>query len=321
MADRLENAYEKVFGSRASKEQLYAGFFLLLAGVVLALAGIVVFQVAPADYEWREAAIVLASLSAPSIFLGIFWALPSKASMRVVAAIGAGACLLGTILFVFYYPLQFNAPGNEQFGYPDRTGVVVGVYAFGLAFLLGGTFTSLIGYYVGRITVAQAAAGRAASERTQYEAAQRHEYDIPDAVIERDIELAEKRYKYSWGGGASSESMTGIQLNVPDQFEAGVKVGGKGVARTVQMDSPQVDDATKRLRAMRPTTDRSLPGQWAEDTTKALLEFRKKKEALESAKPAASVGSDGGQVGEKRPGLWARLWQWMTGKRTTWRAD
>lgn len=308
MANALESAYERAFGSAASKGQLYTGFFLLLAGVALAVAGIVVFQTSVTDYGWREAAIVLASLSAPSIFLGIFWALPSKVAMRTIAVIGTGLCLIGTVLFSRFYPLQFNAPGNENLGFPDRTGLVIGVYAVGLVMLLAGTFTSLIGYYLSRITAGATGAGRAAGTGVEFDPNAAYQYDIPDSVIERDIELAMKRYKYSWGGeGGSGAASQGLQINVPDEFEPGVKIGGKGIARTVSLETPQVDDATKKLRGMRPQTDRSMSGAWADESTKKLLEFRKKKEALVEQRQAAQVAA----AQSRRRSWWVRFLEFL----------
>lgn len=318
MANALESAYETAFGSRSSKGQLYSGFYLLLAGVALVVAGIVIYtvgagrvQAAPADnttaYNIIEVGIVLALLGAPSIFLGIFWALPSKVSMRILAGIGSGLALLGAILFSYWYPLNINVQ-DSQVGQEDHTGLVVFMYALGGVLLLVGTFTSLIGYYVSRVAVGGAAGSGRGAGVGEFSSPE-YQYDIPDSVIEKDIELAMKRYKYAWGGeGGSGQSQTGIQINVSDEFEKGVVVGGKGVARTVHLETPQVDEATKRLRGMRPSTGKSVSGAWAEDSTKALLEFRKKHEAQAEAKQSAAA-TTASKTG--RRGFWARLLEFL----------
>src|SRR5581483_2928554 len=97
-----------------------------------------------------------------------------------------------------------------------------------------------------------------------------------------------------------------LQINIKDEFEAGVTVGGKGVASTVSLDSPQVDDATKVLRGIRPSKDKTLAGDWEQDTTKALLAFRQQKMQQDATKAAAAA---------RRRGFWARLWDWLTGRK------
>lgn len=308
MPDRLERAYERVFGSKTSKGQLYTGFYLLLIGIALGAAGFVLYNLGTDkgdtanSYQWREAGLVLGSLAAPAVFLGIFWALPSKVSMRWLAGIGTLLCLGGTAFLSFAYPLHFNVAGSPQ---QDYTFAILSLFALGLVLILGGTFTSLIGYYLSRITGAAATPTSRAGGELDISGAQ-FQYDVPDSVIERDIELAMKRYKYTWGSEGASTSQTGIQINVPDEFEKGVTIGGRGVARSVQLETPQVEEATKRLRGMRPSVEKSVPSEWAEDSTKALLEFRKKKETLGTTR-----GTQPRTGQTEGPGAWGRFTRWI----------
>ncbi len=299
---RLERAYSTLFGAESTKGQLYTGFYLLLGGVFAVLAAVVVFvisnqQTGDAYWTWREAAFLIAALAGPAVFLGISVALPSKMGMRVVQGIGGLMCLAATILFSVHYPGNFNV-ADSPVQQADYTALDVGIYVVGAALILAGTFTSLIGYYLGRVQMAQASAqGGAAGGVVD-------EYEIPDSVVEKDIEYAMRKYRYSWGEGA--EGPASLQINIKDDFEPGTVVGGKGVARTVQLDAPQVDDATKALRAVRPSKDTSVSSEWTEDTTKALLEFRKQKGTMVEQKRVASG---------RHLSWWRRMLQWLGIKR------
>lgn len=301
---RLESAYSSLFGAESTKGNLYGGFYTLLGGAFLGLAALVLFLVANGQegaslFRWREAALVLGSLALVGIFLGASIALPSRKGMRLVGLVGAGLCVLATILFSAHYPTEFNvkdSPNLEQAS-SDRTALDAGVYVVGLAVMLAALFTSLVGYYVDRI--APAAAGGRPGEAGYVDPF----YDVPDSVIERDVDEAMKRYKYAWGEGATG-SATGIQINIQDEFEAGVKVGGKGVARVVQLEAPQVEDATRALRTIRPKTDKELERGWVDDTTQALLASRKQKAVAQEAAAA-----------HRRLTWWQRLLIWLGLKR------
>lgn len=301
---RLENAYDSVFQGRSSKGQLYTGFYLFLGGVALGLAAIVLLFIADQQgnqYDWRKAAFVVAELAGAILFFGVFWTLPTKRPMRIASSIGLLLCLVATVLFWFHYPVHFNVAGSGQ---DDYTALDVGLYALGLAILLAGTFTSLIGYYVDRVSGAAAARGSGELDVSASE----YQYDIPDSVIEKDIELAMRRYKYAWGEGAGSTSRTGIEINVPTDFQPGTVIGGRGVARTVQLESTQADDATTKLRTIRPNKDKAISGEWTEDSTKKLLEFRQKKAEQVAAKAEAA---------QRKRGFWARVLDWFRGKPKT----
>src|SRR5688500_4997745 len=113
-----------------------------------------------------------------------------------------------------------------------------------------------------------------------------YNYDIPDSVIERDIELPMRRYNVSWRGeGADAVSKASIQYDVKDDFAPGTIIGGKGTARTVTLDAPQVDSATDKLRSIRGTKGTTAIGtQEVDDSTAALLKFRQQKQQQEVAK-------------------------------------
>jgi hypothetical protein len=304
---RMEKVYSSLFGTESTKGLLYGGFYTMLGGVFLGLAGLVLFFVAQqyegnaVEYRYREAAIVLGALATIAIFYGISLTLPSKRGMRIAQSIGAAVCVAATLGFVWAYPINFNVPGSGQ---ADYSGQVAGAYALGIVVLIAGTFTSLIGYYLDRIQAASGSARGGGAGGDYYD-----EYEVPDSVIEKDIEYAMRKYKYAWGEGPDATAST-IQINVKDDFEAGTVVGGKGVARTVTLDAPQVDDATKALRGIRPSREKELPTSEVDAQTNALLAFRKQKFAQVEAKAAL-----------KRLSWWQRLLIWLGLKRPPTASD
>lgn len=297
---RMEAAYSSLFGSPPSKGRLYGGFYTFLGGCFMGVAAVVFLFVAnqysgqPIEFRWREASYALAAVAGMALFGGIALTLPSKRSMRTAAVVGVVLCTVALMLFLADYPLHFNVP-NAQVDHTERD---VGLYAVGLVLLLASAFTSLIGFYVDRITAAAGKAG-AGSDVGNVEGG----YDIPDSVIEADVESAFKRYKYAWGDEGATAATSGIQINIQDEFEQGTVVGGKGVARTVQLESPQVDEATQMLRSVRPKTERQVPSAWAEDATSALLKSRQQKAALVAAGTSNAPG--------RRLAWWQRLLQWL----------
>lgn len=316
---RLEDVYEALFGSSASKGKLYAGFYTLLGGVFAGLASLVLFIISngkpePQIYEWREPALVLGALGAVAIFFGISLALPSKRGMRIASYVGVGICVVATLLFVNHYPLNFNVAAGAAPGQQDYTAIDAGLFVLGLAILVAGMFTSLIGYYVGRTGVVGGPGGGAYDPSYDVGAGG---YELSDAVIERDIDYAMKRYGVQWGEGSDKE-VSGLNVNVKDDFDGAITIHGKGIARTVQLESPQVDEATMKLKGIRPKAEVAASAQEVDDPTQALLAFRKQKQAnprqyrvrtrwyhrwfgwlIGHPKESPQAGSNGGRRGQK----------------------
>lgn len=278
MATGLEKFYEDKFGSPQSRGELYTGFFLIIVGFILAIVGVIIFAMMSkrtdlTSYNWRETGGVIAALGPPAILVGISITLPTKWTMRILDGIGIILTLVATGLFMAFYPYKWNtATGHELWS--------IVLYVTGLAALLASTISSLIGYYVARATAGMGGGGGGSGEASY------DNYDVPDSVIERDIELAMRRYSVSWGGeGADSASKGGIQFGVQDEFAPGTVIGGKGTARTVTLDAPQVDTATDKLRSLRGTKGTTAIGTAEVDaSTNALLKFRQQKQEQEVAK-------------------------------------
>ena len=84
----------------------------------------------------------------------------------------------------------------------------------------------------------------------------------------------------------------------------GTVIGGKGTARTVTLDAPQVDSATDKLRSIRGSKGTmSMDTSEIDESTAALLKFRQKKQEQEVAKA--------------NKGFWQRLRRLFGGKAKT----
>lgn len=277
MATKLERFYEDAFGAPQSRGELYTGFFLLIVGFILSIAGLAIFLGISRnfsnldEYRWKELGAIIAGLGPIAILVGISVTLPTRWSMRVLDAFGAALCLAGIGVFMYLYPYRWNTgTGEEAWG--------VLLFVAGCAALLASVISSLIGYYVSRATAAYAVPSAEAASGDSG-------YDIPDSVIEKDIELAMRRYNVSWGGEGAEQAPRGVQFEVKDDFAPGTVIGGKGVARSVTLDAPQVDMATDKLRSLRGTKGvTALDPKAVDDTTAALLKFRQQKAEQQAAR-------------------------------------
>lgn len=304
----LESRYDNLFGTKTSKGQLYGGFSLLIAGVVLGLAALILFFISyntdagtSQFYNWREGALTVGALALTLIPLGVSVSLPTKTGMRILSYVGTGLCLLAVVLLFVHYPNHFNVQDSQDPNQKDYTGLDTAIYAIGFAALVAALFTSVIGYYLGRLQPTTVVSDDEVDDETYGPG-----YEVPDWVVERDIEYAMKKYGVSWGDGKSSGS-TSLNVNVADSVGGAFIVGGLGKARTVQLDAEQVDTGVKGLTTIRPSKKPSLPGEWADDSVGALKALRNKQ---------AAGGSAGAAVTPKsaRPSFWRRMWNALTGR-------
>lgn len=302
----LESRYDNLFGTKTSKGQLYGGFFLLIAGIVLGVAALILFFIAynndgASVYNWRKGALTLGAAAGILLFFGPTVSLPTKTGMRILSYVGTGLCLLATVLFFFHYPNHFNVQDSSNPNQADYTGLDLLIYAGGLALLIATLFTSLIGYYLGRLQPTGVATEDEVDDETYGPG-----YEVPDWVVERDIEYAMKKYGVSWGDGKGSGT-SNLNVNVADAVGGNFVVGGLGKARTVQLDSEQVDAGVKGLSTVRPSKKPSLPGEWADQSVGALKNLRRQQAGTGSAAAAVTPKS-------ARAGFWTRFWNALTGR-------
>ncbi|MHB8633133.1 MAG: DUF7139 domain-containing protein [Thermoplasmatota archaeon] len=276
----LENSLPKMFGNKTSQGQLYGGFFLLIGGALAGLAALILFFIslsysidattgAPAQafYALRHIALPLGTAGGAALLLGVTVALPTKTSMRITSYVGTLACAVATLLVFVHYPNNFNVSARTT-TQSDYMALDVGIYALGLALLLASIFTSIIGYYLDRLRPSGEA--KAGEEEDEFAG-----YEVPDWVVERDIEYAMKKYGVTFAGDDRDSGK--LHVNINTEMGGNVKVGGLGKARTVQIDAEQVDVSVTALSGVRPNKKGALPGEWADESTRALVAFRRRK--------------------------------------------
>lgn len=278
----LETKYSSLFGTKTSKGQLQGGFFLMAVGalgLVVALALFFWAFASAADrtfyYGLMKVALTVAPIGVSALLLGWSITLPTRAGARVAAWVGLAFCLVASLLFFLHFPNNFNIAAKCAPGTPCNDFMPWDVGTFAIGFLLMGAsiVTSIVGYYLGRV---QAVSGDGKAEEEDIYGAG---YEVPDWVVERDIEDAMKRHGVSWGEGVRDAHKNTLYVNVADSMGGNLVVGGLGKAKVVQVEATQVDEATAKLSGTRGHKKGALPGEWADESVAALVAFRKQKAA------------------------------------------
>lgn len=269
-----ESRSTTLFGQEQSRAQFFAGFYLLLGGIVVGLGAIGLFLFAGVQggsrlYLWREAALALGALALTTFFLGISVALPSSRGMRRASYLGVMLCGSAIVLFMLHYPLHFNVQDSLDPNQKDYTVVDTLVFALGLTIIVAGAFVSVVGYYVQRI-------GQWADEREVYEDEFGNKtYEVPDWVVEKDLEEAMSRHGVSWGMG--DITATSLKISIQDDLPDGAVVNPKGRVNIVEMDAVDTDTAVGALVGLRPENRnrKTLGATDVDDPVAALKAFRK----------------------------------------------
>ncbi|MCA1819601.1 MAG: hypothetical protein LC620_06075 [Halobacteriales archaeon] len=282
----LENRYSALFGSKTSKGQLQSGFFLMAVGALFGLAALSLFVFALFNsgdkatyYNWMKAGLTTAPVALAGLFMGWSLTLPTRTGARVASWVGLTFTLVAALLFFLHYPANFNVAARSA-NLPaaqrpaDYMGFDVLIAVIGFVAMAASVVTSIVGYYLGRVGAATGE-GKEAEEDVYGSG-----YEVPDWVVERDIEDAMKRHGVQWGEGIRDAHKNTLYVNVADSMGGGnMVVGGLGKARTVQVESTQVDEATAKLSGTRGHKKGALPGEWADESVAALVAFRRQKAA------------------------------------------
>lgn len=269
-----ESRYTTLFGQEQSRSQVFAGLYLLLGGVVVGLGAIGLFLYAGAQeglriYMWREAALALGAVAITTFFLGISVALPSNRFMRWASYAGVLLCGVAIILFMIHYPHNFNVQDSLDPNQADHTALDTVLFALGLAVIVAGAFVSVVGYYVQRL-------GQWADEREVYEDEYGNKtYEVPDWVVEKDLEEAMRRHGVSWGMG--DDAATSLKINLRDDELDGAFVNAKGRVNVIELDAVDNDTAVGALVGMRPENRnrKTMEATEVDDPVAALKAFRK----------------------------------------------
>jgi hypothetical protein len=270
MSDTADRA-NVMFGREQTRGQMFAGLYLLLGGFVLGLGALGLFLFAgsregAAMFNWREAALALGAVALTTFFLGLSIALPNPKGMRIASSIGVALCLVATALFTLHYPMHFNVQDSPDPTQADYTALDTILFALGLAIIIAGAFTSVVGYYVQRI-------GQWVERETYLDEDGKKTYEVPDWVVEQDIDDAMKRHGAEWGLGTDSTRLT---ITVKDEMEGAV-IKGKGKARVTHLSAAETDKAVGQLAAMRPENRnrKQVGSNEVDDPVAALRAFRK----------------------------------------------
>lgn len=274
------------FGAKTSKGQLYGGFSVMIAGIVLGVAALALFLISLAYtgdaqkgtsgalFTLRRIALPTGTIGLGAIFFGLTLALPTKVGMRLVSYIGATFIAVAALFLAFHYPNNFNVASRTSTQF-DYLPIDLGIAVVGLAALVAASFTSIIGFYLDRTRVVEG--GKDGEEEDEFGAG----YEIPDWVVERDIDFAMKKYGVTFAN--EDRDSNKLYVNIPTELGGNVKVGGLGKARVVQLDAEQVDSGVAQLSGVRPNKKGALPGEWADESTRALVAFRRQKAANPTA--------------------------------------
>ncbi len=264
------NRYTTLFGQEQSRAQVYTGLYLLLGGVVVGLGAIGLFLFAGTHdgsrlYLWREAALALGAIALTTFFLGIAVALPSNRFMLRASYAGVLLCGIAIILFMVHYPLNFNVQDSLDPNQEDYTALDTILFALGLAIIVAGAFVSVVGYYVQRL-------GRWV-EREVYEDEHGNKtYEVPDWVVEKDLDDAMRRHGVHWGMGEE----TALKINVRDGLDGAI-ISKRGRVNRIELDPAEHDAAVHALQGMRPENRnrRTVDAGEVDDPVAALRAFRK----------------------------------------------
>jgi hypothetical protein len=132
----LTDVYDGHVRTATTRRRRYAGASGFALGTAMVVGAIVVATTGAGDavgldtVAARRVAGVLAGLGLPLAFLGVFSVLPSGATTRAVAVIGASVSAFGVALFGVAYPTQWFGAGD-----PLAAVTVVVYFAGGLATL------------------------------------------------------------------------------------------------------------------------------------------------------------------------------------------
>lgn len=273
--------HRRVLGPEAG--HLQAGLVALTGGIVLGLSGVALYvfgEATSANLAWRKAAITMAALAAPMIFGGISLALPARLGLRAIAALGISLNLAATWLFFLHYPHRFNAGLGA-----DRAPMDTALYAVGSALLAGALLAQIVGVYV---------RGRGDPDSDTWQEAG---YELPDWLIEKDIDDAMAKHPVSWGAGAGKGESIAISVA---GFGQDTVVRGHGVAKRVTLAVADLEGKSERVRNMGAASV-SVQAAPIVDATTALADLHR----LQAAHPK--------QFRPPRASWWKRLRRWWAG--------
>ncbi|HVL87138.1 MAG TPA: hypothetical protein VM681_03885 [Candidatus Thermoplasmatota archaeon] len=267
-------------GAAYSDRRLHASFLLFVSGALLVLAALALVawgQAYPADasqsmmrYWMRQTAGIAGGLGVCALFLGMLSALYTRAYMRWLGLAASATALAGVLGFAYAYPFAWGVPGQTDWSIP--VSLALGV---SLAVLIGTTFAAV----ASNVILRTQARGRLRAELGR---------EPTDDEIERDIDDALRRYRFTWGGLAEGQDASrGLRIRddpLPPEWQA---MGWKLGRDEERADTTALDAAHRQLDAFR--GGRLRHGELAlgnlDASANALQALRAERSAKEAARP------------------------------------
>lgn len=292
--NRLMGYYRRYVGDPDRTIDVYAGFGLFFAGIGLGLMGVVVFLYSatlPANtmstYAVREVAAVAGAVGLPALLLGVVVLLPVDRRMLYLAGVGTAITLVGTGLFVWAYPQDWNVVSP-----PDYSAQIVAVYTAGLVAVIAATGGALVAHRVEQAGAAAGTAGGAGSGTAAVDTdadaagADAGGETVTDADVRADIERELEDAELTWGGVERSKTRR-LELNTSAVDDVDVDTEKlAGSATETRTTSGTVNDAVSELKGLQGGEAKTASGEGTDDQAAKLRELREQQQREAEAEAA-----------------------------------
>ena len=285
----LMGYYRRYVGDPDRTIDVYAGFGLFFAGIGLGLIGVVVFLYSatlPANtmstYAVRQVAAVAGAVGLPALLLGVVVLLPVDRRMLYLAGGGTAVTLVGTGLFVWAYPQDWNVVSP-----PDYSAQVVAVYTVGLVAVIAATGGALVAHRVEQAGATERVAGGGTAANDAASDASGAD-EVTDADVRADIERELEDAELTWGGVERAETRR-LELDTSAIDDVDVdreKLAGS--ATETRTTTGTVNDAVSELKGLQGGETKTASGEGTDDQAAKLRELREQQQQEADAKAAES---------------------------------
>ncbi len=293
----LMGYYRRYVGDPDRTIDVYAGFGLFFAGIGLGLMGVVVFLYSAtlptntlSTYAVRQVAAVAGAVGLPALLLGVVVLLPVDRRMLYLAGVGTAITLVGTGLFVWAYPQDWNVVSP-----PDYSAQIVAVYTVGLVAVIAATGGALVAHRVEQASVAAGATGSGATGSGVGDGAAAgasstgvDDETVTDADVRADIERELEDAELTWGGVERAETRR-LELDTSAVDDVDIdREQLAGSATETRTTSGTVNDAVSELKGLQGGETKTASGEGTDDQAAKLRELREQQQR--KAEAEASEG-------------------------------
>ena len=288
----LMGYYRRYVGDPDRTIDVYAGFGLFFAGIGLGLMGVVVFLYSAtlptntlSTYAVRQVAAVAGAVGLPALLLGVVVLLPVDRRMLYLAGVGTAITLVGTGLFVWAYPQDWNVVSP-----PDYSAQIVAVYTVGLVAVIAATGGALVAHRVEQASVAAGATGSGVGDGAAADASSTGVDDetVTDADVRADIERELEDAELTWGGVERAQTRR-LELDTSAVDDVDIdREQLAGSATETRTTSGTVNDAVSELKGLQGGETKTASGEGTDDQAAKLRELREQQQR--KAEAEASEG-------------------------------